>query len=60
MKGFKNTYFEIAKIIELPCLNLSTYEASRVLEDSILLQDAKLHHNTLEKLVEIIKNDESM
>ncbi|WP_272906020.1 hypothetical protein [Candidatus Bandiella numerosa] len=34
MKDFKNKYFEkyfaIAKIIELPCLNFSTYEAARV------------------------------
>ena len=55
MKDFKNKYFEIVKIIELPCLNFSTYEAVRVLEDSISLRDAKLHHSALEKLAEIIK-----
>ena len=58
MKDFKNKYFEkyfeIVKIIELPCLNFSTYEAVRVLEDSISLRDAKLHHSALEKLAEII------
>ena len=60
MKDFQNKYFEIAKIIELPCLNFSAYEAVRLLEDSIFLGDAKLHHSALEKLAEIIKRDESM
>jgi len=60
MKYFKNKYFEIAKIIELPCLNFSAYEAARLLEDSIFLRDAKLHHSALEKLADIIKRDESM
>ena len=55
MKDFKNKYFEIVKIIELPCLNFSAYEAVKVLEDSISLRDAKLHHSALEKFAEIIK-----
>ena len=55
MKDFKNKYFEIVKIIELPCLNFSAYEAVKVLEDSISLRDAKLHLSALEKFAEIIK-----
>ncbi|WHA05393.1 hypothetical protein N3Z17_02465 [Candidatus Bandiella numerosa] len=60
MKDFKNKYFEIVKIIELPCLNFSAYEAVKVLEDSISLRDAKLHHSALEKFAEIIKGADNM